>query len=332
MAHLYGDDWYQTLRSIAGGVEPPGAGQGSQPMPPPAGARGPPAGQGRSLVPAASPDWGRAVQEAAAAVALPTSEIGEDDTLANPQGEEDDSFSEGSWAGYSSQDLRDMLRHFRPGEDDAQGYQAWLLRIASVLASRGEALNPRVVARYAIRASYAGLIVGLSTEQAGPTLRAAFGRLLDEQDPEDLDLRTEALLDLLANHGGAGETLIGRVLGRSRTPTVASGGGSHASPGLGATTPTPERAAEVGGGAGLGASPGGPPEGGQGAPRGPHATPGPWGPSPAAEAQPRPQQLFQQFESPQACSSLSRSRRPRVRRSSWPFCVKENSSPKWWGR
>ena len=184
MSHLYGLDWKTTLRNIAGGGSPEAEARGSQPAPPPAGLVGPPADQGSSLVAAGatsnmgSTDW----QAAASAVDLPVSETGE---FQEPEAQEerDDAFSEGSWVDKSSQDLRAMLRHFRPGQDDAVDYESLLTRVASVLALRGEPLDSRMLSRFAIRASYAQLVVGMSSEEAGTTLRAAFGRLLDEQPP-----------------------------------------------------------------------------------------------------------------------------------------------------
>ena len=183
MSHLYGEDWRITLRDLSGGVLPGAEARGSQPAPPPAGHSGPPADQGRSLVAAGATSPGSAGwQAAASAIDLPASEAGEFQELAS-QEEHDDAFSEGSWVDKSSQELRAMLRDFRPNQDDADAYEFLLTRIASILAVRGEPLDTRMLSRYAIRASYARLVVGTSDEEAGTTLRTAFGHMLDEQAP-----------------------------------------------------------------------------------------------------------------------------------------------------
>ena len=118
-----------------------------------------------------------------------------------------------------------MRRDFRPNQDDADAYEFLLTRIASILAVRVEPLDTRMLSRYAIRASYARLVVGMSDEEAGTTLRSAFGHILDEQAPADVDIRVEVLLDLLQAYGGPGGSVMERILARSRTPTVVSGGG-----------------------------------------------------------------------------------------------------------
>ena len=175
-----------------------------------------------------------------------------------------------------------MLRHFNPDTDNAIEHESLLVRVASVLAVRGEALDSNVLARYSIRAAYAQQIVGMGSEEAGNTLWAAFHRLLDEQASPDLEFRIEALLELLTAHGGPGESLMGRVIERSRSPTGASAGGSAASPAPAASTP--DRTAGVGGGVGLGPSPGASEHERRGAQGGAPAGTPPWSPPPAAGA------------------------------------------------
>ena len=130
MSHFYGADWRATLREIAGGGLP-----GAEVRdPPPAGSLGPPADQGRSPAPAGATSPSPAGwQAAASAVALPESEAGEFQEL-DAEEEREDAFSEGSWIDKSSQELRAMLRHFQPNQDHPSDYEAFLARVASVLA------------------------------------------------------------------------------------------------------------------------------------------------------------------------------------------------------
>ena len=92
-----------------------------------------------------------------------------------------------------------------------------------------------------------------------------------------------------------------RILARSRTPTVVSGGGGAASPGPAVSTP--DRAAGGGDGAGLGPSPGVSAYERRGAQGEPHVATPVRGPPPAAGAYQQQQQSHQQFAPPPGLST-----------------------------
>ena len=140
-----------------------------------------------------------------------------------------------------------MLRDFDPELDTPPQYEAFLVRVVAILELRGEPLDPRTIARYAIWASYLGEVIGQDTEEAGKTLRAIFSDLLQSGDSlPDANVRAEILLDLLSQYGGE-NGMLEQLLKRSKPPTVASGGagGAGSAPLSQPAASTPDKSVRV---------------------------------------------------------------------------------------
>ena len=243
MAHVYGQDWYKLLK-MYGGQDP-----------------GPLPFQGRALVPVGPPEEPVGAPPATSAVAVAAqkeakaSAVGPETYDLGSQ-QSDDVFSQGSWVDKSAEELREMLRDFDPETESRQQYEAFLLRVITLLELRGEPMDPQVSARYALRAAYLGEVVGKSTEEARQVLRSLFSELLQSGDSlYDSNLRAEILLDLISQYGGE-SGLLEQLLQRSKPPTVASGGtgGAGSVPVSQAAASTPDKSVRVG--AGLSPPPG----------------------------------------------------------------------------
>ena len=234
MAHVYGQDWYKLLKKYGG--QDPG------PMP----------FQGRALVPAGPPQDPVGAPPASSAVAVASPGVAkapavEPEAFDLRSHESDDVFSQGSWVAMTAAEVREMLRDFDPDLETPQQYEAFLVRVVAILDLRGEPLDPRTIARYAIRASYLSEVSGQDTEEAGRTLRAYFSDLLQSGESlPDANVRAEILLDLVSQYGGE-SGMLEQLLKRSRPPTVASGGtgGAGSAPLSQPAASTPDKSARV---------------------------------------------------------------------------------------
>ena len=95
-----------------------------------------------------------------------------------------------------------MLRDCDPDPDVPEEYETALVRVGAILGLRGEPLNPRAIARFAIRATYQALVLGQVREEARKTLRSCLSGLLRSgQGLPDVTTRAEILLELLLLYG-----------------------------------------------------------------------------------------------------------------------------------
>ena len=234
MAHVYGQDWYKLLKKYGG--QDPG------PMP----------FQGRALVPAGPPQDPVGAPPASSAVVVASPGVAkapavEPEAFDLKSHESDDVFSQGSWVDKSATEIREMLRDYDPDLETVQQYEAFLVRVVAVLELRGEPMDPRTIARHAIRASYLGGVAGLDVEDAGKKLRAIFSDLLQSGESlSDANLRAEILLDLVSQYGGE-SGMLEQLLKRSKPPTVASGGtgGAGSAPLSQPAASTPDKSVRV---------------------------------------------------------------------------------------
>ena len=144
--------------------------------------------------------------------------------------------------------LRTLQEDCGLDQDSPEEYETALVRLGSILGLQGEPLDPKTIARVAIRASYQTLVIGQKPEEACKTLQA---RLFDVfrpgRAPPDAITRAGVLLDLLSLHDGGVRTGE-HPFGCSAPPTVAIGiaGGVSMVPQTRPATSIPCRTAGVG--------------------------------------------------------------------------------------